>query len=68
MRQETLPTYTADDTLDLSREWDEATCGSDRESLRAYLEKERPHLLRAYDADFLMQAVESTRERLHSSR
>jgi hypothetical protein len=68
MRQDTLPTYTADDELDLSREWDEATCGSGRESLRAYLERERPHLLRAYDADFLVNAVETTRERLHSNR
>ena len=32
-----------------------------RASLRAYLEHERPHLLRAYDADFLVDAVERTR-------
>ncbi|MES1162914.1 MAG: hypothetical protein ABUL50_07610 [Rhizobacter sp.] len=29
--------------------------------VRGYLETERPHLLRAYDADFLVQAIESKR-------
>lgn len=66
MRQDTTPAqtppaYTADDELDLSRDWDPAACSGGRESLRAWLEKERPHLLRAYDADFLVRAVESTR-------
>lgn len=53
--------YMACDELDLSWEWDPATYGSGREGLRNYLEKERPHLLRAYDADFLLQAVEASR-------
>jgi hypothetical protein len=67
MRQDTTPTptYTADDELDLSREW---TAAAGSEGLRAWLEKERPHLLRAYDADFLVKAVESTRERLQAGR
>ena len=60
MAQDTTPTYTADDALDLSRDWDAAACGG-REGLRAWLEKERPHLLRAYDADFLLRAVEASR-------
>jgi hypothetical protein len=68
MARENLHTYTADDQLDLGLEWDPATCGTGRESLRAWLEKERPHLLRSYDAEFLMNAVERARERLQSSR
>lgn len=61
MAQQSHPTYTADDCLDLCRDWDAAACGNSRESLRAWLEKERPHLLRAYDADFLVRAMEATR-------
>ena len=61
MARETAPTYTADDALDLSRDWDHAACGSSREDLRAWLEKERPHLLRSYDADFLARAFEAAR-------
>jgi hypothetical protein len=68
MRQDTSHIYTADDQLDLSREWDAAACGTGRENVRAWLEKERPHLLRAYDAEFLVNAVESTRERQQSAR
>ena len=39
MAQPTIPAYTADDELDLSREWDAATCGAGREYLRAWLER-----------------------------
>ena len=39
--------------LELDWDWD----GS--EPLRAYIERERPHLLRMYDADFLVNAIES---------
>ncbi|HEX2546753.1 MAG TPA: hypothetical protein VHL79_17860 [Ramlibacter sp.] len=52
--------YTADDALDLGRDWDPST---GREGLRAYLEKERPHLLRSYDAEFLVDAVAASRQR-----
>ena len=52
--------YTADDELDLSREWH--ALGRDREQMRAWLQKERPHLLRSYDAEFLMNAAERTQE------
>jgi hypothetical protein len=74
MRQQTQNTQAqahlsmACDELDLSWQWDPATYGSGREGLRAYLEKEHPHLLRAYDADFLLQAVEHTRARIESTR
>lgn len=52
--------------LDLSWHWDAATyerllghgCG-----VRRYLETERPHLLRAYDPDFLVAAVEAAKAR-----
>lgn len=68
MRQDTTPTYTADDALDLCRDWDAAACASGREGLRAWLEKERPHLLRAYDADFLVRAAENARQRPQAAR
>ena len=68
MAQDTTPNYTADDQPDFCRDWDAASQGGDRASLRAWLEKERPHLLRAYDADFLVQAVESSRARLQANR
>jgi hypothetical protein len=58
-------TYTAAfEELGFSWQWDPATHGAGREGLRAYLEKEQPHLLRVYDADFLLEAVEATRMRL----
>jgi hypothetical protein len=62
MAPESKHAYTADDQLDLVREWDAAACGSGREDLRAWLQKERPHLLRAYDAEFLLNAAERTRQ------
>ncbi|HEY8358618.1 MAG TPA: hypothetical protein VIL30_14265 [Ramlibacter sp.] len=62
-------TYTAAlEELGLSWQWDPATYGPGREGLRAYLEKEQPHLLRAYEADFLLEAVETTRQRLERTR
>jgi hypothetical protein len=30
-----------------------------KEPVRAYIEREHPHLLRVYDADFLVNAIES---------
>ena len=68
MAQSNTPAYTADDQLDLCRDWDEAKCGAGREDLRAWLEKERPHLLRSYDAEFLLRAVEVSRARPQSVR
>lgn len=53
--------------LGLNWEWDAATYASLPQArgdcVRAYLEREQPHLLRAYDADFLVNAVECTRQR-----
>jgi len=63
------PSYSAAfEELGLSWQWDPATYGSGRDGLRAYLQKEHPHLLRAYEADFLVDAVESTRARLAGTR
>jgi hypothetical protein len=61
MAHHSAPTYTADDALDLSRDWDRVPGGGSSEELRAWLEKERPHLLRSYDADFLARAFEAAR-------
>jgi hypothetical protein len=60
--------HAAIDELGLEWTWDPATYGDGAAGLRAYLEKEQSHLLRVYDADFLVQAVESTRARLERTR
>lgn len=62
------PYHAAFDELDLPCGWDPATHGAGRAGLRAYVEKEMPHLLRAYDADFLVEALEATRARLDRAR
>ena len=62
-------TYTAAfDVLDISWQWDPAVYGAGREGLRAYVEKGMPHLLRVYDAEFLIDAVEATQARLQATR
>jgi hypothetical protein len=57
--------------LGLSWHWDAATYarlqGQGRDGVRAYLETEHSHLLRAYDADFLVDAIETTRARCYAS-
>jgi hypothetical protein len=74
MAQQTRPTQApthtcaADEALDLSCAWDLATHGASHEGLRAYVEKELPHLLRVYDAEFLVNAVESARARPQATR
>jgi len=60
--------YSADEELDLSCDWDPTRHGEGREGLRAYVEKELPHLLRAYDADFLVNALASARARQQTGR
>jgi hypothetical protein len=35
----------------------------ERDRIRRYLESEQPHLLRAYDADFLLDAIEAAKSR-----
>ena len=51
--------------LGLAWHWDTATFTSLREQgrdgVRTYLQTERPHLLRAYDADFLVEAIETAK-------
>ena len=55
------------DELGLNWHWDSATyaslLGHDTGCVRRYLETEQPHLLRSYDADFLVRAVEDARRR-----
>jgi len=36
------------------------------EGVRGYLEAKHPHLLRAYDADFLVKAIEAAKARCHA--
>lgn len=57
------------DELGLAWHWDRATFarlpdGPGR--VRAYVEREHPHLLRAYEADFLVNAVECAKARCHA--
>ena len=56
---------TAFEKLGLNWHWDEATFErlqtSGRYALRNYLETEQSHLLRAYEADFLVDAIETAR-------
>ncbi len=33
----------------------------------AYLQREQSHLLRAYEADFIVKAIEGTKERCHAA-
>lgn len=59
------------DELGLNWSWDAETFArlpaGARQRVQAYLEREHPHLLRAYDAEFLVQAVESTKERFFTA-
>ncbi len=56
--------------LGLSWHWDGVTFSSlpaaGREGVRRYIEQEHPHLLRAYEADFLVNAVECAKARCHA--
>jgi len=61
MAHHTTLGYTADDALDLRRDWEAAARGGTQADLRAWLEQERPHLLRAYDAEFLLRAAQASR-------
>jgi hypothetical protein len=59
--------------LGLDWYWDPQTYAELRASsqqkchVRSYLESHRPHLLRAYDADFLVQAIETKRTQFSRS-
>ncbi|MFT5643889.1 MAG: hypothetical protein ACI83P_001443 [Janthinobacterium sp.] len=58
--------------LGLRWHWDDTIyenllCEADEhQRLRAYLETHQPHLLRAYDADFLIGAIEATKARCYN--
>jgi hypothetical protein len=57
--------------LGLSFHWDSARYQSvlcadgERECLRRYLEQHQPHLLKAYDAEFLVNAIHTAKERCY---
>ena len=63
---------TAFQELDLDWYWDAHTFSRlrpyGRAGLRSYLENEQPHLLRSYDADFLLNAVEHAHEPAQAKR
>lgn len=44
-----------------------ACADGDRECLRKYLQAHQPHLLKAYDADFLVDAIQAAKERRFSA-
>jgi hypothetical protein len=55
--------------LGLSWHWDRVTYAclpaQGAQGLRAYLEQEHAHLLRAYEADFLVNAIETAKRRCY---
>ena len=57
--------------LGLNWHWDPVTFAclpaQGRDGVRAYLESEHPHLLRAYDADFLADAIETAKARYYGA-
>ena len=55
--------------LGLNWQWDaSARVEPGPQGVRQYLEREHPHLLRAYDADFLVQAIETARNRYEAAQ
>lgn len=56
--------------LGLSWHWDLATYSrleaTGKEPVRNYLENEQAHLLRAYDADFLINLIETAKAKCHA--
>lgn len=57
--------------LELNWSWDAdlfaALRGPGPQAVRAYLEREQSHLLRAYEADFIVRAIEGTKERCYAA-
>lgn len=59
--------------LGLRWHWDVQTYQSlcptteEKERIRAYLESHQPHLLKAYDAEFLIEAIQTTKARCYES-
>jgi hypothetical protein len=57
------------DELGLNWTWDRVTYAclpaTGREGVRRFIEQEHPHLLRAYEADFLVNAIETAKRRCY---
>jgi hypothetical protein len=58
--------------LGLRWHWDAATyqalpCTDDKSRIRRYIETRHPHLLNAYDADFLADAIQAAKTRCYDS-
>jgi len=57
--------------LGLNWNWDADTYarlpGAGPQGVRAYLEREQAHLLRAYEADFLVNAIEAAKSRCQAA-
>ncbi|MEP6790436.1 MAG: hypothetical protein ABI907_03635 [Ramlibacter sp.] len=57
--------------LNLAWHWDTPTYARlgalGRDGVRSYLESEQAHLLRAYEAEFLVEAVEAAKARCYES-
>ena len=55
--------------LGLSWHWDRVAfarlSGTGRDAVRGYIQQEHPHLLRAYEVEFLVEAIESAKARCH---
>jgi hypothetical protein len=69
--ESTLNAYnTAFSVMELDWHWDRETYdrlnaeGDGRAALRTYVQQHRPHLLRAYGVDCLVDAIEQTRRAL----
>lgn len=62
------------DELGLMWVWDNDThhrllaIADERERLRLYIETQQAHLLKAYEADFLINAIHSVKQRRYASR
>ncbi|RYG07732.1 MAG: hypothetical protein EON92_17905 [Burkholderiales bacterium] len=56
--------------LGLPWHWDSATFtrlqAGGRDGVRTYLQSEQPHLLRAYELEFLVDAIETAKARYHA--
>lgn len=56
--------------LGLPWHWDSATFArlqsGGRDGVRTYLQSEQPHLLRAYELEFLVDAIENAKARYHA--
>lgn len=64
--QERRAYNTAFEQLDLNWHWDPVTFAClppGPQAVRTYIQHEQPHLLRAYELDFLVDAIEAAKRR-----